>query len=80
MCGQFAPPTREEQFDFFTNTYDDAGEESEQRMSALMAGMKIDSMRRPAPSGGEAADTEEKKVGALYIAYLVHKIIYDITI
>lgn len=39
-------PTREEQFDFFTNTYDDLEEEQEKRASVMRAGIK-ELQRRP---------------------------------
>lgn len=51
-------PSREEQFDFFTNTYDDTGEDEEKIMSAMKANLKIQAERRRS----RAASKSEQKV------------------
>lgn len=51
-------PSREEQFDFFTNTFDDEGEEEEKRTSAVKAGIKLEAQRRASMPGVSEAQTD----------------------
>lgn len=50
-------PSREEQLEFFTQTFDDEGEEDEKRTSAMKAGIKLHGQRRASmPSTSAAGD------------------------
>ena len=48
-------PSREDQFEFFTRTFDEEGEEDEKRTSAMKAGMKMHEQRRQSMASGSAA-------------------------
>lgn len=62
-------PNREEQYDFFTNTFDDEGEEEEKRTSAVKAGIKLESQRRASMAGVSTGDGQQDGDGIQRVSY-----------
>ena len=57
-------PNREEQYDFFTNTFDDEGEEEEKRTSAVKAGIKLEAQRSASMAGVPSGDGQTEHEAA----------------